>query len=102
MILCSDEEYRFWFDKLKSQFSTLVQKNGEIHPEILPFLISIQMKNDSFTCAAIILCSLAKKDFFSCEHTSDRKNKNLLTHIEQEMDFQDLNTKAIEDVQKRD
>ena len=98
---CSDEEYGFWFNKIKRQFSTLVQKNGEIHPEILP-LLDINTDDERFIhmCSNHLMLNREKKILFLASTHPIERLKILLTHIEQEMEFQELNTKAIEDVQK--
>ena len=99
--ICSDEEYSFWFNKLKTQFSTLVRKSGEIHPEILP-LLDINTDDERFIhmCSNHLMLNREKKLLFLASTHPIERLKILLTHIEQEMDFQELNTKAIEDVQK--
>ncbi|MAA78194.1 MAG: endopeptidase La [Deltaproteobacteria bacterium] len=98
---CSDEEYGFWFDKLKKQFAALIQKNGEIHPQILP-LLEINTDDERFIhmCSNHLLLNREKKLLFLASTHPIERLKILLTHIEQEMDFQDLNFNAIEEVQK--
>ena len=99
---CSDDEHSFWMEKLKSKFSALVQKNGEIHPEILP-LLDINTDDERFVhmCCSHLMLSREKQILLLASTNPIERIQLLITHIEQEMDFQEINTKAIEHVQEK-
>jgi ATP-dependent Lon protease len=96
----TEEVLLFWMEKLQHSFRALVRQNGEIHPDLLP-LLDINISDQRFMnlCCNQLMLNKEKRMILLASTNPIERIQLLLTHIEQESDFQEVNNKVIEHVQ---
>ena len=98
-----DEEHlSFWQSKLRSLIHSFMKSNSDVHPDLLP-LLEIKEGDGRFInmCAAQLNLSAEQRLLFLAQQNRIERIQLLISHLHKEQEFNELNSKIIEEVQNK-